>query len=185
MRCSTQPTTPTLGWASVSGVHGALVPGNYADSFGLGEPQSQSKGGQGRTRDPSGTTRVLAPKRPREVARAVGGRFPAARGAGPRWKGRGLRGRAAAQGGLWRPSVTHAAVREAAAEAAAAVAAGAAGRAGGAGSAGRGPPLTDPRLHSDPRPGRACPGVLEKPAAGRGSHGAGARSGGGARSVRA
>lgn len=61
-----------------------------------------------------------------------GGSRPHA-GAGPRWKGRGLRGRAAAQGGLWRPSVTHAAAWEAAAEAAAAVAAGAAGRAGARG----------------------------------------------------
>lgn len=103
-----------------------------------------------------------------------GGSRPHA-GAGPRWKGRGLRGRAAAQGGLWWPSVTHAAAREAAA----AVAAGAAGT----GRSARAPPgagrLSIARLLSDPRRGRACPGVLEKPSAGRGSHGAGARSAGG------
>lgn len=107
------------------------------------------------TRAPSGTTRGLAPRRPREVARALAERCACGR---PRrkeggawaevwrqgswgWAGRGLLGRAgggarlgsgragprrgAGSGGR---SVTHAAVREAAA----AVAAGAAGTATGA-----------------------------------------------------
>lgn len=111
-----------------------------------------------------------------------GGFWPHA-GAGPRRR-RGIgggvgpagRGRAAAQGGFWRRSVTHAAAREAAVEAAAAP--GAAGTGRGA----RAPPVAGRLRHSlacFPTRGGAglAPVALEKPAAaGRGSHGAGARS---------
>lgn len=168
-------------------MHGARAPGNCADPFGLGARQSQSEGGRaGRAaglRSPRARPGGWRPGgRGRWLLRqGEGGGNRAHAGAGPRWKGRGLRGRAAAQGGLWRPSVTHAAAREAAAEAAAAVAAGAAGTGRGARAppGGRGPPPSVARLLSDPRRGRACPGVLEKPAGSRGWHGAGARSAGG------
>lgn len=85
------------------------------------------------------------------------------------------RGRAAAQGGFWRLSVTHAAAREAAAEAAAAP--GAAGTGRGA----RAPPGAGRLPHSlacFPTRGGAglAPVHSRSPAAGCGSHGAGARS---------
>lgn len=96
MRCSSQPTTPTLGICS----WGARGPDARELRRQLWPRRAtvSVEGGQGRTRDPSGTTRVLAPKRPLEVARAAGGRFPAARGGGASVEGAGPTGQSRGAG---------------------------------------------------------------------------------------
>lgn len=114
------------------------------------------------------------------------GEVPGRTRGGASVEGAGPTGRAAAQGGLWRSSVTHAAVREAAAEAAAAVAAGAAGRAGARGLRRARAASHRPSLAFRPT---ARPGLPRRTGEARSrsrlARGRGALRGGGARSVRA